>query len=276
MLSQLLHEGCLQSEIFQIQQRLSLQLYPRQLSEFASSAHCRIHDTTAHDELNCLTFLSRVELALQGQIFFWDVPKPEATVQSDIPSPPSSIEEFTRFKNLIENQFGLEEELCLEDVLSPWWCRIHRAPHSEFTCSLCIEAVSQVKAQFGLPEEPEESITSKVWSAYLAADEYRRMQNPCSAALPDDERMELPIAKQDEPVNQTKAANEFVIPATDEHSVQEDDQGSFVDQPQVEEQFFTLLEASIDFKKTTLFLQATKKLMMVRFLLYAHQSKRIV
>lgn len=211
MYGQSLHEDCPQSEIFQIQQRLSLQLYPRQLSEFASASQCRIHAIAKHEELNCLTFLSRVELALQGQIFFWDIPKPEEIVQPDIPNPSSSIEEFRRFKDRIENQFGLDEELCLQNMLSPSWCGIHHTPHSEFTCSLCMEVVSQVKAQYGLLEELEELVTNKEWSAYLVADEFRKSQNQCSAALPDDVRMELSSAEQDEPINQTVAANDSTL-----------------------------------------------------------------
>lgn len=150
-----------QSNIFQFQQRLSLQLYPRHLSALASARHCRTHNTTEHEELSCLTFLSRVELALQGQIFFWDIPKPKELVQPDIHSRPSSIEEFTRFKDRIENQFGLEEELCLESVLSPWWCRIHRTPHSKFTYSLCMEAANKSKPNTGCPKNQKNASPTK-------------------------------------------------------------------------------------------------------------------
>lgn len=118
-----------------------------------------------------------------------------------------------------------------------------------------MEAVSQVKAQYGLPEEPEESITSKVWSAYLAAGEYRRSQDQRNTTILDDERMELPSADQNEPVNQTMAANDFVVlvpkedvteddyvvPALDEDRVEEDvfedDQVSSVEKPNAKEQF---------------------------------------
>lgn len=59
-----------QDDILQQWWNLNSQLHPWSLSEFASWNNCRIHNTGGHDEMRCLTFLSRMELALQGKISF--------------------------------------------------------------------------------------------------------------------------------------------------------------------------------------------------------------
>ena len=49
---------------------LNKRLPPLDLSQLAASGKCRIHGTTDHEELNCLMFLLRVDLALRGRFSF--------------------------------------------------------------------------------------------------------------------------------------------------------------------------------------------------------------
>lgn len=101
-------------DISQLHRDLNAQLYPRNLIEFASPGKCRIHDTTRHDELNCLTFLSRVELALQEKIFFWYVPNPMVCAErDDFSIPEVRTEFFTRLGRLIESQLDVEDRIYL-------------------------------------------------------------------------------------------------------------------------------------------------------------------
>jgi hypothetical protein len=46
------------------------------LHHFGLSNRCRIHNTCRHNELDCVTFLGRIEMALQGKKLFWDVHQP--------------------------------------------------------------------------------------------------------------------------------------------------------------------------------------------------------
>ena len=62
---------------------LNKQLHPCKLSQLATSGQCRIHGTTEHEEMHCLVFLLRVDLALRGKIYFLQLYEPIALFNSE-------------------------------------------------------------------------------------------------------------------------------------------------------------------------------------------------
>lgn len=108
-----------------------------------------------------------MDLAVQEKIFFWNVHKPVDSAKSpeyflEVTNMNVKNEAFIVFKNLIENQLNIEDEICLEDILVPNWCRIHNEAHFKFTCSLCMDAINQVADPMEPPEQHEESIQQEV------------------------------------------------------------------------------------------------------------------
>lgn len=154
-------------DILQLWWRLNTQLHPWSLFEFTSRNSCRIHKTSGHNEMHCSTFLSRMELGLQGKNSFSKVHEPIVPVKVEPEASIGESEFFMRFKEMVMKGLSIEKDLCIEGILLPCWCRIHNTTHSEVTCPSCKEAIHQAKKQIELEESANMYTIEKWWNAHL-------------------------------------------------------------------------------------------------------------
>lgn len=121
------------------------------MHQFTLEEKFRIHYTRRHNELGCLTFFSRIERVLQGEIPFWEIYQPLALADLE--------EEMVnmvgkKFKELVQECLGSEDGPRLEEILMSSWCKFHNTPHLELTCPLCANIITQVKGSLKKLEHP--------------------------------------------------------------------------------------------------------------------------
>ena len=75
---------------------LNKRLPPWDLSQLVEPGKCRIHGTIDHEEIDCLVFLLRVDLALRGKFCFSQLHEPAVLVRSE--------EDFRDFKEDINRE----------------------------------------------------------------------------------------------------------------------------------------------------------------------------
>lgn len=114
-------------------------------------------------------------------------------------------------------------------------CRIHNIAHLEFTCSLCEEAINQVRCQLGLVVPLKECIADKNWSTYLAIEYKRRIEEHIVTSFsgrnelesdsmiePNDQFVEMEVKKtiEDIQASETVASNDQCLEALEHEKLQ--------------------------------------------------------